>query len=113
MQAHEPVFAEDARFLVEHTDRIPRFALPSPFLIAVRYGREGYMRDTPGNGKLSFRLLRIGATPRRPNKLQLRQSCLTALPASPRLLRPDKLSRPNPATLSRSMTALQLDSWTN
>ncbi len=86
------VFAEDARFLVEHADLITKFALPSLFLIAVRYGREGYMRDTPGNGKRSFPLIRTGAEPRRSNKFQLRQFCLTALPASPRLLRPDKLS---------------------
>src|SRR5688572_30866044 len=35
MAATEPVFAEDARFLVQHTDRLTKFALPSPFLIAV------------------------------------------------------------------------------
>ncbi|HVF10258.1 MAG TPA: hypothetical protein VNA16_05620, partial [Abditibacteriaceae bacterium] len=33
----EPVFTEDARFLVDHTDRLTKFALPSPFLIAIRY----------------------------------------------------------------------------
>ena len=44
MEAHEPVFAADARFLVEHTDRITKFALPSPFLIAVRYWHEDYSR---------------------------------------------------------------------
>jgi 5-methyltetrahydropteroyltriglutamate--homocysteine methyltransferase len=37
MGAHEPVFAEDARFLVRHATRCTKFALPSPFLIAVRY----------------------------------------------------------------------------
>ena len=37
MQAAEPVFVDDARFLVEHTDRCTKFTLPSPFLIAVRY----------------------------------------------------------------------------
>jgi len=45
MQAAEPVFAADARFLVEQTDRCTKFALPSPFLIAVRYWHEAYSRD--------------------------------------------------------------------
>ena len=33
----ESVFAADARFLAANTDRVTKFALPSPFLIAVRY----------------------------------------------------------------------------
>lgn len=45
MAATEPVFAEDARFLVANTDRVTKFALPSPFLIAVRYWHEDYSRD--------------------------------------------------------------------
>jgi len=45
IQAAEPVFAEDARFLVAHTDRCTKFALPSPFLIATRYWHEDYSRD--------------------------------------------------------------------
>jgi 5-methyltetrahydropteroyltriglutamate--homocysteine methyltransferase len=45
MSATEPVFAEDARFLVAHTDRVTKFALPSPFLIAVRFWHEDYSRD--------------------------------------------------------------------
>lgn len=45
MQAPEPVFAADAQFLVENTDRCTKFALPSPFLIAVRYWHEDYSRD--------------------------------------------------------------------
>jgi 5-methyltetrahydropteroyltriglutamate--homocysteine methyltransferase len=45
MTATEPVFAEDARFLAAHTDRVTKFALPSPFLIAVRYWHEDYSRD--------------------------------------------------------------------
>ena len=45
MTATEPVFAEDARFLVENTDRVTKFALPSPFLIAVRYWHEDYSRE--------------------------------------------------------------------
>src|SRR5262245_19894647 len=43
--ASEPVFAEDAQFLARHTDRITKFALPSPFLIAVRYWHDAYSRD--------------------------------------------------------------------
>lgn len=45
MPAHEPVFAEDAAFLARHTDRATKFALPSPFLIAVRYWHEDYSRE--------------------------------------------------------------------
>lgn len=45
MNPTEPVFAEDARFLAEHTDRCTKFALPSPFLIAVRYWHENYSRE--------------------------------------------------------------------
>jgi 5-methyltetrahydropteroyltriglutamate--homocysteine methyltransferase len=41
----EPVFAADARFLVAHTERLTKVALPSPFLIAVRYWHEDYSRD--------------------------------------------------------------------
>jgi 5-methyltetrahydropteroyltriglutamate--homocysteine methyltransferase len=44
MSAAEPVFTADARFLASHTDRLTKFALPSPFLIAVRYWHEGYSR---------------------------------------------------------------------
>jgi 5-methyltetrahydropteroyltriglutamate--homocysteine methyltransferase len=45
MTAAAPVFAGDAAFLVRHTDRVTKFALPSPFLIAVRYWHEDYSRD--------------------------------------------------------------------
>ncbi len=45
MSANEPVFVADGQFLVEHTDRCTKFALPSPFLIAVRYWHEGHSRD--------------------------------------------------------------------
>ena len=45
MAAIEPVFAADARFLARNTDRCTKFALPSPFLIAVRYWHENYSRD--------------------------------------------------------------------
>ncbi len=44
MRAGGPVFAEDARFLAAHTDRVTKFALPSPFLIAVRYWHEDYSK---------------------------------------------------------------------
>src|SRR5207248_3382590 len=44
MGAAEPVFAADARFLVQNTDQLTKFALPSPFLIAVRYWHEDYSR---------------------------------------------------------------------
>lgn len=45
MQAGEPVFADDARFLAAHTDRHTKFALPSPFLIGIRYWHEDHSRD--------------------------------------------------------------------
>ena len=45
MSAAEAVFAYDARFLTAHTRRVTKFALPSPFLIAVRYWQEDYSRD--------------------------------------------------------------------
>jgi 5-methyltetrahydropteroyltriglutamate--homocysteine methyltransferase len=45
MAVTDPVFAADARFLVKHTDRVTKFALPSPFLIAIRYWHEDYSRD--------------------------------------------------------------------
>ncbi len=38
----EPVFARDAAFLRANTRRITKFALPSPFLIAVRYWKARY-----------------------------------------------------------------------
>lgn len=45
MNDSEPLFAADARFLAEHTDRVTKFALPSPFLIAIRFWHEDYSRD--------------------------------------------------------------------
>jgi 5-methyltetrahydropteroyltriglutamate--homocysteine methyltransferase len=45
MAPRGPVFADDARFLAEHTERVTKFALPSPFLIAVRYWHEDYSRE--------------------------------------------------------------------
>ena len=45
MSAPEPVFRSDAEFLVRHTDRCTKFALPSPFLIAIRYWHPDYSMD--------------------------------------------------------------------
>jgi 5-methyltetrahydropteroyltriglutamate--homocysteine methyltransferase len=33
----EPIFYRDAQFLAKHTDRVPKFALPSPYIIMRRY----------------------------------------------------------------------------
>jgi 5-methyltetrahydropteroyltriglutamate--homocysteine methyltransferase len=45
MSVGESVFAVDAQFLAAHTDRCTKFALPSPFLIAVRYWHEDHSRQ--------------------------------------------------------------------
>ena len=45
MSAAEPVFMDDARFLAANTDRATKFALPSPFLISVRYWHEDHSKD--------------------------------------------------------------------
>ena len=45
INAAEPVFAEDARFLAQHTDRVTKFALPSPFLIGIRYWHEDFSKS--------------------------------------------------------------------
>ena len=42
LEMREPVFARDARFLRDHTSRCTKFALPSPFLIAIRYWKQEY-----------------------------------------------------------------------
>src|SRR5205823_10077700 len=44
MEATEPVFAEDACFLAANTNEVTKFALPSPFLIAVRYWHEDHSK---------------------------------------------------------------------
>ncbi|MCE9534250.1 MAG: cobalamin-independent methionine synthase II family protein [Planctomycetes bacterium] len=44
MTANDSVFRDDARFLSAHTDRVTKFALPSPFLVAVRYWHEDHSR---------------------------------------------------------------------
>lgn len=41
----DPLFADDARFLVAHANRRTKFALPSPFLIAIRNWHADYSRD--------------------------------------------------------------------
>jgi 5-methyltetrahydropteroyltriglutamate--homocysteine methyltransferase len=45
MQDGPPVFASDAAFLAANTDRVTKFALPSPFLIAIRYWHADHSRD--------------------------------------------------------------------
>lgn len=45
MEPREPVFAADAEFLATHAHRHTKFALPSPFLIGVRYWHPDYSRD--------------------------------------------------------------------
>ncbi|MGA2256426.1 MAG: cobalamin-independent methionine synthase II family protein [Thermoguttaceae bacterium] len=42
MNAQEAVFQADAEFLVRNTERCTKFALPSPFLIAIRYWHPDY-----------------------------------------------------------------------
>src|SRR5713226_953460 len=45
ISAGEPVFAGDAQFLASNTALVTKFALPSPFMIAIRYWHEDYSRD--------------------------------------------------------------------
>lgn len=45
INAVESVFRDDARFLRANTNCVTKFALPSPFLIAVRYWHEDYSRE--------------------------------------------------------------------
>ncbi len=42
IEARDPVWAKDAQFLAKHTDRVTKFALPSPFLIAIRYWHQDF-----------------------------------------------------------------------
>ncbi len=42
IEPHEPVFARDAAFLRANTARCTKFALPGPFLIAIRYWHADY-----------------------------------------------------------------------
>jgi 5-methyltetrahydropteroyltriglutamate--homocysteine methyltransferase len=45
MERRDPLFVEDASFLVAHTDRCTKYALPSPFLIAIRKWHEDFSTD--------------------------------------------------------------------
>lgn len=45
MTAEESVCRDDACFLRAHTEHVTKFALPSPFLIAVRYWHEDHSRE--------------------------------------------------------------------
>ena len=45
MSATEPVWREDAEVLARNTTRVTKFALPSPFLVAIRYWHEDFSRD--------------------------------------------------------------------
>ncbi|MAE60253.1 MAG: hypothetical protein CMJ49_02735 [Planctomycetaceae bacterium] len=45
IQASDPVFVEDAKFLRAQTDRVTKFALPSPFLVGIRYWHPDYSTD--------------------------------------------------------------------
>ena len=40
-----PVWRKDAAFLVKHATRLTKFAIPSPFLIAIRYWHEDFSRS--------------------------------------------------------------------
>jgi 5-methyltetrahydropteroyltriglutamate--homocysteine methyltransferase len=42
LEPHDPVFARDAQFLRANTGHCTKFALPSPFLIAIRYWKADY-----------------------------------------------------------------------
>jgi 5-methyltetrahydropteroyltriglutamate--homocysteine methyltransferase len=42
MDSREPVFVRDAQFLRASTERCTKFALPSPFLVAIRYWKAEY-----------------------------------------------------------------------
>ncbi len=42
MERTDPLFVDEAAFLVEHTDRCTKYALPSPFLIAIRKWHADY-----------------------------------------------------------------------
>ena len=45
MEVLQPVFLDDAKFLVANTNYPTKFALPSPFLIGIRYWHRDYSRD--------------------------------------------------------------------
>ena len=45
MRGGDPLFVEDAGFLVQQTDRCTKYALPSPFLIAIRKWHEDFSKE--------------------------------------------------------------------
>jgi 5-methyltetrahydropteroyltriglutamate--homocysteine methyltransferase len=45
MDNADPLFVEDATFLAKNTDRATKYALPSPFLVAIRKWHEDYSAD--------------------------------------------------------------------
>jgi 5-methyltetrahydropteroyltriglutamate--homocysteine methyltransferase len=45
MRGGQPLFVDDAAFLVKNTDRCTKYALPSPFLIAIRKWHEDFSTD--------------------------------------------------------------------
>lgn len=45
IEPRDPVFVADAAFLTRHTDRCRKLALPSPFMIAIRYWHADYSKD--------------------------------------------------------------------
>ena len=45
MNSGDPLFVEDASFLVNNTDRCTKYTLPSPFLIAIRKWHEDFSTD--------------------------------------------------------------------
>ncbi len=45
MQGGDTLFVEDATFLVNQTDRCTKYALPSPFLIAIRKWHQDFSTD--------------------------------------------------------------------
>jgi 5-methyltetrahydropteroyltriglutamate--homocysteine methyltransferase len=44
ISAPKPIWAKDAAFLAANTKRITKFAIPSPFLIAIRYWHEDFSK---------------------------------------------------------------------
>lgn len=45
MEYPGPIFAREAEFLVRNTDRVTKFALPSPFLLTTRFWHEDFSTE--------------------------------------------------------------------
>jgi 5-methyltetrahydropteroyltriglutamate--homocysteine methyltransferase len=45
IESGTPVFSEDGKFLAAGTSHLTKFAIPSPFLIAIRYWHEDFSRE--------------------------------------------------------------------